>query len=66
MSKIEKLKEQQQQAKANYDFKALREINEQIFKEREQAREQAKKKREREKDQTLNLKICGICEVLKL
>ncbi len=65
MNIIEKLKEQQQQAKEKYDFKALREINEQLFKEREAQREQAKKEREREKDQTLNIKICELCEVLE-
>lgn len=65
MIKIEKLKEQQQQAKENYDFKALREINEQIFKEREAQRKQAKREREARRDQTLNQKICEICEVLE-
>lgn len=65
MSKIKQLKEQQQQAKASYNFKALREINEQIFKEREARRKQARKEREARRDQTLNLKICEICEVLE-
>ena len=65
MSKIKQLKEQQQQAKEKYDFKALREINEKIFKEREAQRKQARKEREAQRDQTLNLKICEICEVLE-
>lgn len=62
MNKIKQLKELQQQAKEKYDFKALREINKQIFKEREQAR----KEREQEREQTLNQKICELCEVLEL
>lgn len=66
MNKIKQLKELSTETKEKYDFKALREINEQIFKEREAQRKQARKEREREKDQTLNLKICGICEVLEL
>lgn len=66
MNKIKQLKELQQQAKEKYDFKALREINKQIFKEREQARTQARKEREQEREQTLNQKICELCEVLEL
>ena len=62
---IEELKELQKQAKEKYDFKALREINEQIFKKREAQRKQARKEREAQRDETLNLKICELCEVVE-
>lgn len=66
MNNIEQLKELQQQAKANYDFKALREINEQIFKEREQARTQAKREREQVQDEIINVTILKLCKMRQI